>query len=179
MPLYKFKSPVFCCVAFSLTLAGSELVTSVQADDPLEPLKRRVGTWVNKTHLKKAEWTPEPRTTTGQEKIKWVLDNNFIQGEVTNADGTTGLWLMNYDAEEKVYRSWFFGSQNVFPKSETIGRWDPKAEKMKWKSDLGNGLRAEMIFQYSGQDKLEWSYIIRNEDGKLMMESGGTQTRKK
>ncbi|MFP6668100.1 MAG: hypothetical protein VB876_12350, partial [Pirellulales bacterium] len=60
-------------------------------------MNRRVGTWVIKTYQKKAEWTSEERTTTGEETINWVLDKKFIQGDVIYADGGKEHWLMNYD----------------------------------------------------------------------------------
>ncbi len=63
-----------------VALAALAILTSAQADDdPLEPLNRRIGTWANTTHQKQAVWTPEERTTTGEETSKWILDKKFIQ----------------------------------------------------------------------------------------------------
>ena len=113
-----------------VTLVALATLTSVQADeDPLEPLNRRIGTWANTTYQKKAAWTPKERTTTGEETIKWILDKKFIQIDVTNADDTKGRSLITYDSEAKVYRSWFFGNQNEFPRGDSIGRWDPKTDR--------------------------------------------------
>ncbi|MFP6692580.1 MAG: hypothetical protein VB875_06170 [Pirellulales bacterium] len=170
-----FKTALFWCFALCATSSAAVLAD----ENPLEPLNRRVGTWVIKTYQKKAEWTPEERTATGEETINWVLDKKFIQGDVIYADGGKGHWLMNYDAEAEVYRSWFFGNQNEFPRGDTVGRWNPKAERMDWKLDLGNGFRGEMTFQFTGKDKFEWALTIRDANGKLMMDTGGTQTRKK
>lgn len=77
--------------------AKAEAVRSADLpeDDPLEPLNRRVGTWFNKIVHKKAEWTPEERTTTGDETIKWVMDGAFIQGDTTDTDGSKTHWLGN------------------------------------------------------------------------------------
>ena len=164
----------------TVSLAVLATVTSVRADDnPLEPLNRRIGTWTYTLYQKKAAWTPKGRTTTGEETIKWVLDKKFIQIDGTNADGTKGCGLITYDAEAKVYRSWFFGNQNEFPRGDSVGRWDPKTERMAWNLDFGGDLRGEMFFQFTGKDKMEWALTIRDGGGKVMMETGGTQTRKK
>ena len=152
--------------------------TVVADDDPLEPLNRRIGTWVHKNYHKKAPWTPEAKTISGEETVKWVLNKKYIQGDVIHDDGTKAHWLVTYDSEAKVYRSWFFHTQH-FPRGETVGRWDAKAERMDWKMDLGNGLRAEMSFKRSGKDKIVWTMTIRDASGKLMFDGGGTQTRKK
>jgi hypothetical protein len=147
-------------------------------DDPLEPLNRRVGTWVNKDYHKKAEWTPEAGTTTGEETIRWVLDKNFIQGDTSYPDGKKGRGLANYDPHAKVYRSWYFNNRSAFPRGESIGRWNAEKERMDWASDFGNGVTGKMVFQYTGKDKMEWSLEAHDANGKLMLDIGGTQTRK-
>ena len=172
-----FKQTLLCCVALTAT-AGAVVRAD---DDPLEPLNRRVGAWDTEVYQKKAAWTPEPQTSAGEETVRWVLDKKFIQGEVLNKDSDAkGRFLVMYDADAKVYRSWFFGNQpGQFPRGETVGRWDPKKERMNWKMDFGDGLRGEMYFQYTGQDKMEWAMTIHDAAGALMMDIGGVQTRKK
>ena len=74
-----------------LILIGCGVLTSAQADDdPLEPPNRRIGTWANTTYQKQAAWTPEERTTTGEETIIWILDKKFIKIDVINVDGRKG-----------------------------------------------------------------------------------------
>lgn len=148
-------------------------------DDPLEPMNRRIGTWVAKNYQKKAAWTPEARTFTGVETVKWVLDKKFIQGDVISSDGRKALWLVNYDSEAKVYRSWIFDNQYGFPRGDTVGRWNAKANRMDWKVDFGNGVHGKMIFKDLDKDTFEWSLIAHDANGKLMFDGGGTQTRKK
>lgn len=133
------KYVLLLCIALHVTSP----VAVVVANDPLDPLNRRVGVWETKTTFKKAEWTPEERTTTGEETIKWILDNNFIQGDVVDTDGTNSHWLMNHDADGKVYRNWYFDNKNAFPRGDSTGRWDAKAERMDWEVDMGNGFRGQ------------------------------------
>ena len=161
------------------TTADAPRAADIAANDPLEPLNRRVGTWISRKYVRKAEWTPESGTTTGEETIKWALDNKFIQGNVTYGDGTKGHWLANYDPEANVYRSWFFNNQNAFPRGETIGRWNARTGHMDWKTDLGNGFHGEFVFKYFGNDKMDWAFTVMDSDGRLMLDTGGTLTRKK
>ncbi|MDG2185718.1 MAG: hypothetical protein P8K79_08575 [Mariniblastus sp.] len=171
------KTSRFCCLALiaigPATVVGDDTV----GNDPLEPLNRRVGSWVNKVVEKKAAWNPVERTVAGEEKIQWVLDKNFIQGDLVMKDGAKGRWLINYDAEAKVYRSWFFGN-NSFPGGDTIGHWNPKLERMDWEFEVGEDLHGKMRFQFFGQDKMEWKITIHDGRGQLMMETVGVQTRK-
>jgi hypothetical protein len=172
--MHYFKTALFC---FALCAMSPAAV--VADDNPLEPMNRLVGTWINKTYQNKAEWTPEAQTATGKETIKWVLDKKFIQGDMSSPDGAKGHWLMNYDEQAKVYRHWFFGNELQFPRGNAVGRWNAKAERMDWKIDFGNGNRGEMILKFHNKDKWEWTLTIRDATGKLMIDNGGTQTRKK
>ena len=74
------KTSRFCCLALiaigPATVVGDDTV----GNDPLEPLNRRVGSWVNKVVEKKAAWNPVERTSMGEETIKWVLDQKFYPG---------------------------------------------------------------------------------------------------
>jgi hypothetical protein len=166
--------------ALIITATVATTPTAVFAeDDPSEPMNRRIGTWVVKNHQKKAAWTPAARTDTGVETVKWVLDKKFIQGDVIYADGRKAHWLMNYDSQAKVYRSWHFDSQYVFPRGNTVGRWDAKAKRMDWKMDLGNGVHGKMTFKDLDKDTSQWSLIAHDASGKLMFDGGGKLTRKK
>ena len=165
-----------------LTVATTVATTSaaVFADDNAsEPMNRRIGTWVIKNYENKAAWTPEATTYTGVETVKWVLDKKFIKGDVLNSDGRKGLWLMNYDLVAKVYRFWFFDSRYAIPRGNTVGRWNAKAKRMDWKTDLGNGVHGKMTFEHVDDDTSRWSLIAHDANGKLMLDMGGTLTRKK
>ena len=101
-----------------------------------------------------------------------------MNDDVIHDDGTKAHWLVTYDSEAKVYRSWFFHTKH-FPRGESVGRWDAKNERMEVKMDIGNGFRGDMGIQWSGKDKVVWTRTIRDAGGKLMFDGGGTITRKK
>ena len=176
MNLRNINLALVACIAIH-TMSG---VHAVAEDDPLEPLSRRVGTWVIKNTIKKAEWTPKEITTTGEETIEWTLDKKFIQGKAKiKTDDTKSLWMSNYDAEAKVYRNWYFDNKGAFPRGKSIGRWDAKKKTMNWEIEIAPGLEAKAQWKYVSEDKFEWSMTIHNDEGKLMFVVEGTQTRKK
>jgi hypothetical protein len=49
---------------------------------------------------------------------------------------------------------------------------------MDWNMDIGGDLRGKMFFQYSGKDKVVWVLTIRDRNGALMLDTGGTYTPK-
>lgn len=144
--------------------------------DFIAPLRRRIGTWSNKIVQKKSAWNPQQRTVMGKEKIQWILDEKFIQGDTTMEDGTKGHWLMTYDPEAKVYRNWFF-SNTSFPKGDSIGRWNSELEQMEFEFKFDENLYGQMRFQFMNDNKLEWEVTIHDDGGQLMMETIGVQTR--
>ena len=169
-----FPQLLLCSIV--LTLVS---VTNVLADeDPTQLLNRRVGTWQTESYQKKAEWTPTEKTSSGEETVKWVLDKQYIHGEVAYDDGSKGIWMMNFDKESEVYRAWYFGNRNEIPRGNTVGKWDEKTERVIFKQDLGTDFEGEMTFKFSGKNKIEWTYRIRDKTGKLMLDNGGTATRK-
>ena len=169
-----------CLICITLMFLGAGVAGGDDSDrnNPLEPLNRRVGTWLNKVVEKKAAWNPAERTGMGEETIKWVLDKSFIEGDVVMTDGLKGHWLIHYDEESKAYGSWFFGNKS-FPRGETVGRWNPKLERMDWRFKVGPDLHGKMHFQFLGPDKMEGEIAIHDGRGQLMLETFGVQTRKR
>lgn len=171
----KLQHTAFVVVLF----AATGLFNDVNAEDPEEILQRRVGTWVTETTYKKAEWTPEVTTTKGEETIRWMLDKRVLLTEgwsQPNNHKSTGL--MVYDQQTKQYRSWWFDNKGVFPRSNTTGKWDAESETLLFRSDLGNGNRQTLSLVFTNKDRFNWTMIIRNQDGRLMMDVVGHTTRK-
>lgn len=169
--------PVTSVVIFLLLLATNHYVI---AEDPEEILQRRVGTWITQATSKKAEWTPEEVTTKGEETISWKLDKHVLEFEGwANPNNHKSLGLMVYDRQSKLYRSWFFNNHGVIPRSETAGTWDEENQTLHLRSDLGNGNRQDLKLVYTNKDRFDWTMVIRNKDGRLMMDVVGHSTRKK
>ena len=173
------KFLLFSMIA-TIPMLVSASTKGTAANDPLVPLKMRVGTWIVKSTHKKAAWTPKTRTISGVETAKWVLGGTFIQGaSEVKSDGIKSLWMMNYDKDAKVYRLWYFDNKNAFPLGNSIGRWDRKSKALTWTMDIGNGNRGRGLWKYIDNDNFSWSMTIHDRDGKLAMDMTGTATRKK
>ena len=168
-------------LAFGIAVfAAIGLCNNVNAEEPHDVLQRRVGTWITETTIKKAEWTPEEQTFKGEETTRWILDKSVQMHEGWKKPGDlkiTGLLL--YDKQEKVYRSWHFDNKGVFPRSETTGDYDDKTKTLHARSDLGNGNRLHAKLVFTNKDRIDWTMVIRNDDGRLMMDMVAHLTRKK
>jgi hypothetical protein len=170
---FRFSGVVVALVA----LTG--LSNKVNAEDPAEILQRRVGTWITETTYQQAEWTPEDTTTKGEETIRWSLDKSMLITEGWSKPGdnkSTGL--MVYDQQTAQYRAWWFNNKGVIPRSDTTGGWDAGSESLVFRSDLGNGNRQTLQLTFTNKDRFDWTMIIRNQDGRLMMDVAGHTTRK-
>jgi len=163
---------------FVFALLGTD--HHLNAEDPEEILQRRVGTWITETTSKKAEWTQKEVTTKGEETIRWKLDKSILEFEGwANPNNHKSLGLMVYDQQSQLYRSWFFNNQGVIPRSETSGSWDAESQTLHLRSDLGNGNMQQLNLVYTNKDRFDWTMIIRNKDGRLMMDVVGHTIRKK
>ena len=154
------------------------LFNNVNAEDPAEILQRRVGTWITETTSRKAEWTPEKTKTTGEETIRWTLDKSVLVSEGWSRPGdhkSTGL--MVYDQQTKQYCSWWFDNRGVIPRSDTTGQWDAQSESLNLHSDLGNRNTQTLKLVFTDKDRFDWTMIIRNQDGRTMMDMVGHTTR--
>jgi hypothetical protein len=160
-------------------VALTGLSNNAIAEDPVEILQRRVGTWITETTYRKAEWTPDSVTTKGEETVRWILDNSVLSTEGWSNPGdnkSTGLII--YDQQTMQYRSWWFNNKGVLPRSDTTGKWDAESETILFRSDLRNGNRQTLNLVLTSKDRFDWTMIIRNQDGRLMMDVVGHTTRK-
>ena len=168
-------------LAFGIAVfAAIGLYNNATAEEPNEVLQRRVGTWVNEVTKKKAEWTPEETTHKGEETTRWILDKTVQVHETWAKPGdlkATGLIL--YDKQAKLFRWWQFDNKGNFPRSESTGQWDAKTETLNFRSDLGNGNKLRLKIVFKNKDRIDWTVVIRNDDGRLMLDYIGRLTRKK
>ena len=161
-------------------VASTASVNNINAADPAEILQRRIGTWITETTSRKAVWTPKQMTTKGEETIRWTLDKHVQVTEGwSKPDDNKSTGMMVYDKQAKQFRSWWFNNKGVFPLGETIGKWDAKNETLHFSTDLGNGNKQDLKLVFTNNDRFDWTMIIRNQDGRLMMDVFGHTTRKK
>ena len=163
----------------TLLLLATGITNGLRAETPTEVMERRIGTWITETTSREAAWTPEKTITKGEETIRWTLDKRVMATEGWAQPGdlkSTGMLL--YDEQTGQYRSWWFNNKGIFPRYETIGRWDANTETLELRSDLdGNKQTVKLVF--TNKDRIDWTMVIKNRDDELMMDVFGHTIRKK
>lgn len=137
-----------------------------------------VGTWKTEFINKPAEWNPTEKRMAGNITCKWILGGKFVE-EVGSSlgQGIEHRVLWGYDSQKKTYRYWFFDSTGTI--GEGLGTWDEKTSTMTWKTDPGSGLVGTATHRFLNPDSYEWTYVIRDTQGKLYLDYQGKHKRVK
>jgi len=162
----------------------STIPTVTPKSDELKVWDQYVGTWNLKGVNKRAEWNPEEQHFTGRAQIQWDLKGQFTNCQARfHFSGQTEdfdfLLLRTYDKEKKVFRSWYFDSNGVFPRSDTTGRWNPNAQTLTWTTDMGEGRTQTTIDRFLDKDTMQWSSVTKDKQGTTLWDTQGTGTRYK
>jgi hypothetical protein len=175
--LFALALAVFLAVSTDVTVAqdAPENISSEQ-----KVLAMRIGTWDVVSHQKPAQWTPDGGTKKSVETIGWALKGKFIQGTATNkTDGVESMWMMNYDENIRAYRFWFFSSSGAFPLGNSIGHWNAETKTTTTKGNIGDNITITSSMRFVSRDLQEFSFLIKNDDGDVLMDVTGTSKRKK
>lgn len=163
------------CLVFSAAAARSA------EPDPSKPtelkvLDRLVGKWDSESVSRVAEWTPKEVRATGVLTREWVLEGRYVQetNQQTDADA---MVMFTYDTSKRAHRSWLFNSQGI--NIETSGQWDEKTQTLTSTSELANGLSNTATIQFLDADTHKWTAIVKDGQGKVFFDAGGTCTRRK
>src|SRR5262249_47670894 len=108
-----------------------------------------------------------------------VLGGRYIQGKYRSADGKyQGTWLTTYDLNLKAYRHWYFDSFGGA--SEIVGKWDEKSKTLTWNGhDKIVGQTTKTVHKFLGPDEHEWTTVITDKDGQVLMDQHGKSKRQK
>ena len=142
----------------------------------LKVLEKRVGSWSTVTTANKAEWTPKPGQTKGDEVLTMTLGGRFLEGKNKSADGIEGQLLATYDVGLGRYRFWYFDSLGT--STEGLGKWDDKTKTLTWTSGAG-GITSLAHWKFVDDDTFEWDLVTKDGEGKLLLDMKGKLTRKK
>jgi uncharacterized protein (TIGR03067 family) len=143
----------------------------------MKVLEKRIGTWTTEVVTKPGPWNPTGRTMTGTETTEWVLGGRFQQTRNMNRPANPdGLFICTYDPQLKAYRAVNFDDQGFI--NDMTGQWDEAAQTMNWTSEK-NGFRATGASRHVGPDNIEWQLVVKDPDGKVMLDISGKLTRKK
>jgi len=139
---------------------------------------RLVGTWKTEFVNKRAELNPTETKFTGRVTCKLVLGGKFIE-EVGSSLGkdVEHRVLWHYDPQKKAYRYWFFDSNGTA--GDGVGTWDEKTKTMTWKTEPGDGLIGTAAHHFLNDDTYEWTYVIKDNQGKVFLDYYGKHTRAK
>ena len=146
----------------------------------LKPLQRFIGSWKWQVVMKRAEWTPERTTMTATVSVNWILRGRMIEHKaVWSPRDIEGLALMTYDAENKVYRQWYFDSTGAIPRGEELGRWDEAAKTFTWKAGRFTGIRSTQTHRFIDKDTLEFAMVVKDSTGRVCLDMEGKAKRKR
>jgi hypothetical protein len=146
----------------------------------MQILARRIGAWNTKTTIKPGKWLPDGAASEGVETVEWMLNDLFIQGKTKNADGAESLWLMTYDEQDGIFRSWYFDSYGNHPRVQSTGKWDEKKQQLTFESPPDStGVRSISTVRFTDEDRVDSSWALRDRDGSIVMEGEGTNSRRK
>jgi hypothetical protein len=143
-------------------------------------LQRRIGTWDTQTTTKPGVWVPAGAKSTGTETVEWILGKKFIQSKTKGQPGDTeSISMVTYDIQNSVYRWWLFDSTGGFPRSEMTAQWDEGSKTLSYKGTGPSDLSLFGSHRFVSSDRIETQFVIRDKDGKILLESEGTATRHK
>ncbi len=145
----------------------------------LKVLERWVGKWDLHVTMKKSVWFPKGETIEATAITEWALGGRYLQSK--NKDKTTpyqGTWLATYDLAHKAYRQWYFDS--LGGAVEVSGEWDEKSKTMTWTGqDKKQGLTTKTQHKFLSADEHEWTSVVTDKDGQVMMDEHGKAKRQK
>jgi hypothetical protein len=169
-----------------VTFVVSAFLGNATAVDPPKPsaelrvLEDMIGTWDEVMMNKPTEWTPKAEKSTTVTKRTWALGGKFMR-----ADGawqpakTEFLHLLGYDPDAKAYRSWYFDAAGAMPRGSQGGTWDAKSKTLTWTGADDAGNKTAGTHKVIDKDHHEWTLVVTNRDGKVLLDLSGKCTRRK
>jgi len=162
----------------------SPLVSVGQPPEPkdipeLKVLERWAGKWQSDITQKKSVWFPNGETGKATADMGWVLGGRYLQGKAKAVESSyQGTWLITYDLAHKAYRQWYFDSMGGA--SELSGKWDETNQTMTWTGqDKVLGFTSKGYHKFLGPDEHEWTSVITDKDGQVLMDQYGKSKRVK
>jgi hypothetical protein len=155
-------------VALALFLFAAPTMTiadPVQQSGEMKVLNRWLGTWKSLAVIKPSNWFPGGKQRTETKNVEWVLGGHFQQATIrSNEHEARGIY--RYDAQNKVYQSWFFDSEGNT--SYWIGTWNEESKTMTWKLDF-SVIKGTMVDRFVAADKYDTTIIMKDIAGNLLL----------
>ena len=160
-------------------LAAATLCRATNADDApkrsaeLQVLDRLfIGSWesvvTNKTTGEKSN---------AVEKRRWSEKGRFVLSEDLNlSTKQEAHFLITYDPNGKKYRSCYIDQNGA---AIIDGTWDEETDTMEWSGTDFAGNKSAGQTQLIDKDHIEWSMVIKDPAGKVLVELSTKQNRSK
>lgn len=146
----------------------------------LKVLEQMIGTWDEVVTQKPAGWTPDGGRQAAVSKKAWALGGKFLRMEGTwNPGKTEYTSYLTYDPDTKGYRHWYFDSGNSFPRGTVRGTWDEKTRTLTWAETDEAGNKSVGKTKIIDNDTHEWTVVVTDPAGKLMLDLHSKNTRRK
>ena len=161
-------------------LAATTVTQATHADDAqenrsaeLQVLDRLfIGTWES---VVTNNTTGEKSNTV--EKRRWSKAGSFILSEDMNlSTKQEAHFLITYDPNGKKYRSCYIDQNGA---AIINGTWDEDTDTMEWSGIDFAGNKSAGKTRLIDKDHIEWSLVITNPDGKVLVELSTKQQRSK
>jgi hypothetical protein len=160
----------------SLRALSSDAPAAARAE--LKPLSHFAGAWDTSVTARPAQWTPKEVTTKGFVRTGWALGGNFlVEHGRSFSESDDHVIITGYDRQARAYRSWFFDALGTA--NDTPGQWDEASKTFTWKTPPADGGTGTATHRFSADDAYEWSYVIKDGAGKLLLDTQGKHTRRK
>ena len=172
-------------IALAVLVVSGFPGTGTAEDSPkpsaeLRVLEDMIGTWDEVMTNKPTELAPNAEKSTAVTKRVWALGGKFIRGDgAWQPAKTEFLHLMSYDSDAKAYRSWYFDASGNMPRASTVGTWDAKSTTLTWSETDEAGNKTAGTHKIIDKDHTEWTMVITNKDGKVVLDFSGKCTRRK
>jgi hypothetical protein len=155
--------------------ASSDVVAAPDAAVPeLKALNHYAGQWedeiAGRPDVKRAE------------TAEWVLRGRFLRQSWTSESpdegpAASGLTLMTFDTDHKVYRSWAFLATGSVIENE--GMWDPITKTFTWGRRLSESADTVITKASFPEDAVQnWSIVMTNERDQVVREVAGRSLRR-
>lgn len=169
-----FLVAIHCLLLVAAAAQSAEPETTKPTE--LKVLDRLVGKWDSESVSRVAEWTPQEGRTKGTLSREWVLGGRYVQ-ETSKQSDADAMVMFTYDPAKKAYRWWLFNSHGH--NFDMAGQWDEKTQTLTCTSDVGNGLTNTSTIHFLDADTHKWTAIVKDGQGKIFFDAGGTCTRRK
>jgi hypothetical protein len=158
--------------------ADFESTYGVTLSPQLAVLGRRVGTWTTAIRIKPCLSVPQGLESTGTETVRWTVGGQLLEARSLSSDGVEQLSLMTFDARDRVYRSWFFGTNGNIPRGQTIGKWDATTEVLTFENQPQDEFDSVFRIKLIGNDEVRWQGVTKDKDGRILLDAQGSARRK-